>query len=63
MESMLITAFALMLIFEGIMPFVAPKVWREVFRRMVEMNDGQLRFVGITSILIGVGIFTLTRFL
>lgn len=54
MASSLLLAFALMLVFEGILPFAAPRVWRETFRRITEMNDGQLRFIGLTSILIGV---------
>jgi len=54
MASSLLLAFALMLVLEGVMPFAAPRVWRETFRRITEMNDGQLRFVGLTSMLIGV---------
>lgn len=54
MASSLLLAFALMLVLEGILPFAAPRVWRETFRRITEMNDGQLRFVGMTSMLIGV---------
>ena len=42
-----------MLVIEGILPFAAPKVWREAFRRVTEMNDGQIRFLGLTSVLIG----------
>lgn len=53
MASSLLLAFALMLVFEGVLPFAAPRVWRETFRRITEMNDGQLRFVGLTSMLIG----------
>ncbi len=47
-------AFALMLVLEGMMPFLAPKVWRQTFQRMIAMNDGQLRFVGLASMLGGV---------
>jgi uncharacterized protein YjeT (DUF2065 family) len=54
MASSLLLAFALMLVLEGALPFAAPRVWRETFRRITEMNDGQLRFVGLTSMLIGV---------
>ena len=52
MEALWI-AFALLLIFEGILPLLAPRVWREAFRRLVDLSDGQLRFIGLTSILIG----------
>jgi uncharacterized protein len=51
--STLLMAFGLMLVIEGLLPFVAPRIWRETFRRVTEMADGQLRFVGLTSIIVG----------
>lgn len=53
MASSLLLAFALMLVLEGLLPFAAPRVWRDTFRRVTEMNDGQVRFIGLTSMLIG----------
>ena len=53
MTSTLLIAFALMLVLEGLMPFIAPAAWRETFRRLVQFSDGQIRFVGMTSMLIG----------
>lgn len=47
-------ALALLLIVEGAMPFCAPSLWRETFRKVTELSDGQLRFVGLISITIGV---------
>ena len=47
-------ALALMLILEGVLPFLAPGVWRETFRRITQMNDGQIRFVGLSSMVVGV---------
>jgi uncharacterized protein YjeT (DUF2065 family) len=47
-------AFALVLIVEGILPFAAPRLWRETFRRLIELSDGQIRFVGLTALLLGV---------
>jgi uncharacterized protein YjeT (DUF2065 family) len=44
---------ALMLVIEGIMPFLFPAQWRETFRRLVQLTDGQLRFIGLTSMLSG----------
>ncbi len=55
MES-LVTACALVLVLEGLMPLLAPRVWRETFRRVTELSDGQLRFIGMASVLIGGGI-------
>ncbi|MFA7242231.1 MAG: DUF2065 domain-containing protein [Sulfuricellaceae bacterium] len=50
MKADLWAAMALMLVIEGILPFLAPAHWRETFRKMTEMSDGQLRFVGLSSI-------------
>ena len=53
MGSSLFLAFALMLVLEGLLPFVAPKMWRETFARLVRMSDGQIRFIGLSSMLVG----------
>ena len=49
----LMMAFALMLVIEGVLPFLVPTIWRETFRRLTEMSDGQIRFVGLSSMLAG----------
>jgi uncharacterized protein YjeT (DUF2065 family) len=46
-------ALAMLLILEGILPLLAPRVWRDTFRRLVELSDGQLRFIGLASVVIG----------
>jgi len=48
-----LSAFALVLIIEGLLPFISPASWREVFARVLAMSDGQIRFVGLTSMLAG----------
>lgn len=53
MSNTLLTAFALMLVIEGVLPFILPGMWRETFRRLIEMSDGQIRFIGLTSMLAG----------
>ena len=53
MTSMLLTAVALVLVIEGVLPFLSPSMWREAFRRMIELTDGQIRFIGLTSMLAG----------
>ncbi len=47
-------AFGLMLVIEGMMPFLFPSFWRDTLRRISEMEDGQLRFVGLSLMLAGV---------
>ena len=46
-------ALALMLILEGVLPFLAPNLWRDTFRRITQMTDGQIRFVGLSSMIVG----------
>jgi len=53
MQNTLLLAFALMLVIEGILPFMAPKIWRDTFRRVTELSDGQIRFIGLSSLLLG----------
>jgi len=57
----LLAAFGLMLILEGVMPFLAPKAWRQTFQRMTELKDGQLRFVGLISMLGGLLFLVMAR--
>ena len=54
MTNSLFIAFALMLVLEGLMPFVAPAAWRETFRRLIQLSDGQIRFIGLSSMVIGI---------
>jgi len=49
------------LVIEGIMPFVSPAIWRETFRRLIELSDGQIRLIGLTSMLIGLGLLYFCR--
>ena len=61
MDSILLIALGLMLVIEGVLPFVAPRLWRDTFRRATELNDGQLRFVGLTSMIIGMALIALFK--
>jgi uncharacterized protein YjeT (DUF2065 family) len=46
-------ALALMLVAEGIMPFLSPAAWRQVFERALSLSDGQIRFLGLVGVLAG----------
>lgn len=59
MGTSLLMAFALVLILEGLLPFVAPARWREAFLQIARLGDGQIRFVGLTAIAAGVVILIL----
>ena len=56
MGTTLLMAFALMLVIEGLLPFIAPSAWRETFRRLMQLNDGQIRFIGLTSMVLGLAL-------
>ena len=56
MKEALFAAFALMLVIEGILPFLAPKLWRETFRSIIELKDGQIRFAGLASMTAGLAL-------
>ena len=53
MGETLLTAFALVLVIEGLLPLAAPETWRETFRRVTELANGQIRFIGLVSVLLG----------
>ena len=50
-------ALALVLIFEGCFPMISPKAWRRMFEQILHLEDGQIRFFGLTAI--GLGVFLL----
>ena len=53
MSELLLGALGLMLVFEGLLPLVNPRGWRSVFERVLQMNDGQIRFIGLLSVGVG----------
>jgi len=55
------TAISLVLVVEGLLPLVAPQLWRESFAKLVTLTDGQLRFIGLASILMGLAWYWLVR--
>jgi len=57
--SSLWSALALVLVLEGLFPFLSPGGWRQTFLRILTLEDGQLRFFGLCSILLGLGLLWL----
>lgn len=53
MVNTVLIALGLMLVLEGLLPFLTPRIWRQTFQRITQMADGQLRFMGLTSMLVG----------
>ena len=61
MTETLLLAFALMLVLEGVVPFLAPAAWRDAFHRLTQLSDGQIRFMGLTAMLLGLILLTVFR--
>jgi len=61
LSGSLLTAFGLMLVLEGLLPLLLPQAWRESFKRMIALKDGQLRFIGLMSIIGGLLIMWLSQ--
>lgn len=61
LSDTLIAALGLMLLFEGLLPLLMPQSWRETFKKMIALNDGQLRFVGLVAVFAGFMLIMLTR--
>lgn len=61
MQASLFTALGLMLVLEGLMPLLLPQSWREAFQRLMAFKDGQLRFVGLLSVLAGLILIWVTN--
>ena len=57
----LLVALALVLVIEGILPFLNPAMMRELQRKMAEMDDKSLRMAGLSSMLVGLVLLYLLR--
>lgn len=54
-------AICLMLVFEGILPFLAPGRWRSLVNRLAEVDDASMRMAGFISMLVGVVLLYVVR--
>lgn len=52
-------ALGLVLVLEGLLPLIAPATWRQIFQRVTELNDGQIRFFGLIAVAGGALLFVL----
>jgi len=50
----ILTGLCLVLVFEGIMPFLSPGGYKTMIRRMLEVDESQMRLVGLSSMIVGV---------
>ena len=61
MLDALLGALALMLLFEGLLPFLSPPSWRRMFERAAQLSDGQIRFIGLASLAAGLVLLLIWR--
>lgn len=54
-------AFCLLLVLEGILPFLYPTRWRRLVASLATISDRQLRIMGLVSMLVGVGLLTVLK--
>ena len=50
-------AIGMVLLIEGLLPFLSPAIWRRFIQQMVALSDGQIRFIGLSGMLLGTLIF------
>ena len=60
-QDLWLSALALMLVIEVLLPFLSPATWRNVFERALSMSDGQIRFIGLSSMLAGLVLLLFLR--
>lgn len=53
MASSFLLALALVLVIEGLLPFLSPTSWRKAFEQALKLSDGQIRFFGLCSVVLG----------
>lgn len=61
MGDLLLGALALMLVIEGLLPFLSPGSWRTMFERATRLSDGQIRFLGLSSMVAGLVLLAIWR--
>ncbi|MEZ0122863.1 MAG: DUF2065 domain-containing protein [Candidatus Reddybacter sp.] len=61
MAQDLLAALCLVLVIEGIMPFLAPSGWRTMMLTLVQTDDKHIRILGLVSMLLGAGLLFLVR--
>lgn len=52
-------ALGMMLVFEGLLPLILPAAWRETVTRIAGFGDGQIRFVGLLGVALGLAVMML----
>ncbi len=57
----ILTAFCLVLVLEGILPFLNPEGYKRAMRAMLQVDSERMRIVGLCSMIAGVVLLTIVR--
>ncbi len=57
----LLAALSLVLVIEGMLPFLKPEAWRKTMGRIATQPDNALRLIGLTSMIAGVVMLYMIR--
>ena len=57
----ILTAVALVLIIEGMVPFIGPRKYRQIVAQMAQLSDNHLRTVGLVIMISGVALLFIVR--
>ncbi len=55
--TFLLSVLGVVLMLEGLLPMISPSRWRHLFEQMVRLQDGQIRFFGMFSVILGLLLF------
>jgi len=61
MAQDLLAALCLVLVIEGIMPFLAPSSWRNMMLSLAQTDDKNIRMLGLVSMLLGAGLLFVVK--
>ena len=57
----LLAALCLVLVVEGLLPFINPQAWRRTIRQVADLDDKTLRIIGVVSMIVGLLLLRLVR--
>ena len=57
----LLSAVALVFVIEGVLPFARPESARRLFAAVSQLDNATLRFIGLTSMCVGLAVLYFVR--
>ncbi|MDH3430989.1 MAG: DUF2065 domain-containing protein [Gammaproteobacteria bacterium] len=57
----ILTAVALLMVIEGMLPFIGPNRYKQLVAQLARLSDNQLRMFGLTAMIVGLLLLFLVR--